>query len=746
MIFNLIHRLSIIFTLSLIAVAIITTSAFAEKSSYVKKLESIYNEIDIDLLKFPIEEFEISNFTYQKDLATFEFKSGKMYLIRYVDDRPNTAIFVGDGHALIKVPSHAERMTLQSISKDSTVDESFEYCFIRMADDFDLKLKEKFTSIKKTLKWKEFQITQEEAGEFYFKPTIKDAYDNYFQLTRSLLERNPNGYFWIDFNRYSYMYDPNRYQPNVIAYEFELGDWDLSEAVYLNSNVTTDLTNNELSKLEYPSTPIGYESTFELEGLNGDNLKSGKTDFKIKINSDSMKIVTTFLHYNLDVDSVYVNGYPADFSRRKDFNFLGVILPKYYKADDTLTLTYWYHGKNFDYIMPFVENRKAVEHNMKFIVPSDFYYIMPDMGNVAKAGGGKDTFTVYTQLPYSEFYFQGYAKDYDTVTVASQMGIPLTFLKSSAIKKGRDCYVPDEIYEASMTKSFNFMASKVGAPIGTFGLKIFPDGFTSMPGLVEMPQLLCYDPGYTNPLGGFNIFAGHSMARQWFAHQVKPYSDKEEWLELAAAEYLSLLFIENEDPSAYYSNLMLHKDSLNKLDQVSRVRPLYAGERAGREIMTNKGIWFFHMLRMLMLDTETLTDASFSKFFHRLTLVTNGKRFTNADIKETAEKYYGEDLSWFFNQWLFNYKRPKFDVTYEIQQKGDGYYVQTDIAMSKVDTDFKTPVLFNIADKDGKPRLFRKMIENPNSTFTFGPFPDKPSKFTFNEFFSVLSDDNVHKK
>ena len=626
-------QFSKIVTTALIAVIIFSASTFAEKSDYFKKLESIYNEIDIDLLKFPIEEIAITNFTYQKDLATFEFSNGKMYLIRYVDERPNTAIFVGEGHASIKIPSHAERMTLQSISNDSTVEQPFEYCFIRMADDFDLQVKEKFKSVTKTLKWKEFQITQEEQGEFYFKPTIKDAYDNYFQLTRSILERNPNGYFWIDFGRYTYTYDPNRYQPIVLSYEYEIGDWEISDAVYLNSGLQTELSNTQLSELTYPTTPLSYESSFELEGLKGDNIKSAVTDFKLVVNTDSMKIVTTFLHYNLDIDSVYANGYPVDFYRRKDLRFVGVVLPKYYKQDDTLTLTYFYHGKNFDYCMPFVENKKPVEHNMKFNVSSNIHYIMPDMGDVASAGRGRDTFTVNTMLPYSKFYFQGYATNFDTLSVISQLGMPITFYKSSAIRKGEDCFVPDDIYETSMTNSFNFMTSKVGAPIGTFSINVFPEGFTSMPGLVEMPQLICYDPGYTNPLGGFNILAGHSMARQWFGHQLKPYSDKEDWFELAAAEYLSLLFIENENSSAYYSNLMLHKDSLYKVSQLNPVGPLYAGERAGREIMTNKGIWFFHMLRMLMLDTETLTDASFSKLFHRkllqmLILLNKLKKYT----------------------------------------------------------------------------------------------------------------------
>ncbi len=730
----------------LVFIILCSSTVFAAKSEFYKKFESVYKAIDMDLLRHSIEELEIKDFTYQKDLATFQFKSGKMYLLRYIDDRPTTAIFIGEGNASIKVPSHAERMSLLSIAKDSVINEPFKICFIHMADDFDLQLKEKFTSVTKTLKWKDFQQVKESQGEFLFKPNIFHTYDNFFQLTHSLLERNKDGYFWIDFNRYNFTYDPNRPQPVIVGYEFEINDMEITDAVYLNANLTDEISNTDLSNVSYPTTPLSHSIELELGGMEGKNLESAQTDYKILINSDSLKFVNTFLHYNLKVDSIYLNGSPVEYHRRKDFKFIGIILPKYFYKNDTLTLTYWYHGKNFDYIMPYVENKQATEESFKFFVPKGFNYIMPDMGDIGYAGNGLDSFSVEPQLPYSVFYFQGYATNFDTLTKISQLGMPINFLKSKAIIKGRDCFVPDEKYENSMMNAFNFMASTVGAPIGTFGIYIFPEGFISMPGLVEMPQILCYNPGYTEPLGGFNIFTGHAMAMQWFGHQTKPYSDKEQWFELAASEFLSLLFIESEDPSAYYSNLKLHQDSLYKIDQLKRNRPLYAGNRAGFEINTNKGIWMFHMLRMLMLDTETLTDQNFNKFFHRLCLRTNGKVFKNADIIELAEKYYGSDLSWFFNQWLFNFSTPKFDVMYDILQEGTEYYVNVEIEMSKVDKNFTTPILINITDENGTPKLYRETIHSSLTSLSYGPFKKKPSKFTFNEFFSVLSDDNVRKK
>ena len=659
------HKSIIIFS----TIIFLLAASLSAESAFMKKFNDDYKQIDLDLLRHEIEELDITDFTYQKDIATFHFKSGKMYLLRYIDNRPTTAIFIGEATASINIPARSEQNSLLVLSGKKNVEETFEVCFIRMADDFDLALK-KFPSIKKKLKWKDFAKAKEAQGEFFFKPNINHFYDNYFQLIRSLYERNADGYFWVDFNRYNFTYDPNRPLPVVIGYEFEPNDLEITDAVELPAGLTGDISDYDISNVTYPVTAIDHYGTLDMNGLDGSRLESAESTMKVVINIDSLKFVSTFMHYNLDLDSIYFNGQPVDYHRRKDFAFIGIILPEYHYQGDTLTFTYWYDGKNYDYIMPYVEDFTPSHHAFTFTVPKGYNYIMPDQSEIKKVDGGKISFSVDFQSPTHSFYFQGIATNFDTLSKISSLGMPIHFLKSKSITKKTDCYVPDEIYEPSIMNAFNFMSSKMGAPIGAFGLYVYPEGFMSMPGMVQVPQILCYDPGLSEPLGGFNIFSGYSMSKQWFGKLMRPKSPRETWLATAAADYLSMMNIQHNDGDAYFSALLLRKDSLALLGQRNLNRPLYRSDANSSLISTNKGIWFFHMLRYMMLDLETGSDADFLKFFNRLCLLSNGKTFTNQDIKELAEKYYGEKLDWFFAQWLFDFKQPEYEVEYAIDKKG----------------------------------------------------------------------------
>ena len=82
------------------------------KSDFMKKFDGDYDLIDVDLLTNEGEEFTVADFVYQKDAATFTFKKGVIHLLRYVDGRPTTALFSGEGNVKINIPTQAERMSL----------------------------------------------------------------------------------------------------------------------------------------------------------------------------------------------------------------------------------------------------------------------------------------------------------------------------------------------------------------------------------------------------------------------------------------------------------------------------------------------------------------------------------------------------------------------------------------------------------------------------------------------------------
>ena len=163
-------------------------------------------------------------------------------------------------------------------------------------------------------------------------------------------------------------------------------------------------------------------------------------------------------------------------------------------------------------------------------------------------------------------------------------------------------------------------------------------------------------------------------------------------------------------------------------------------------IMSNRGVWLLHMLRFMMYDLEQKSEKKFQRFLHELSIFCNGKQYTNSDIQALAEKHYGEPLDWFFDQWLYQYGIPEFEVEYKIHNRKGGYSVTGDVKVKDVDPDFKMPVVLRVVTEDGQSTFYRHMISGTEDSFDLGMIDGKPKELIFNEFYSVLSRDKVKKK
>ena len=711
-----------------------------------------YALVDIDLLGNTGKVADVKDFTYTKDVATFHFSEGRMHLLRYVMGRPTLALFVGKGHADIEIPSHVERQSMFTVAQDSVIHEDFEECLIRMADDLDLALEEKYTFEDEQLGWRDFNVAKDKQSEFFFKPNIQHKYDNYFQLLRSAYERDANGYFWIDFNRYQYNFDPNRPEQVRISYEHEGGHTVATDGAVFQSKERGIYADDAMSDLIYPTTTLSKYGELEMGGLDGMSVTGGYGGIKLLINSDSLRFVSLFLHFNLKPDSAYLDGKLVGYHHRKDFSFIGILLPEYRYRGDTLDLKLWYRGKNFDCLFPTVENPQPAMHEVTFIVPRGFNYIAPDRGATEPHDGKYEKFTVSTSRPYNTFCIQGYATGFDTLAVTSDLGIGVNFLRSKHIKKGQDCFIPDALYEGATMGAFNFYSGRFGGPAGTFVENVYPEGYLlTMPGMIKLPKIACVTEGSYEAVGGFHALAGNAVARQWYGSLVQAATDRENWLSLAMPEYLSLLYIQDDlDGGEFYSNLVAKRDSIHTLHERIWDLPLAVGNRASETIpvntvKTNKGVWVLHMLRMLMFDTETGSDKVFLKFMHEFTFTANSKPFTNTDLIRLAEKHYGDKLDWFAHHWLYGVNYPEYDVKYSIEERGGEYYVDVAVETKGVRDDFKMPVILRVGE-NSESTFVRQMIPGGVSSFELGPYAKKPKDFHFNEYFSVLSKDNVGKK
>jgi hypothetical protein len=694
--------------------------------------------------KPPAELAEISNFVYEKDRATFTLDSGRIYFLRYVLDRPTTAIFIGHGHARMTVPMQTERQSLLYASGATDVDETFEVAFIRFADNFDLKLKERFTFEVTTLPWRDFNFATQAQGEFFFEPKVFHEYDHLFQLLRSVYERAEDGYFWIDFNRYVFSFDPNRPHEVHMSYEHEGGDQEITEGAVLQRQERGIDDDAELSDVLFPTTMISRQAWFRMKGLDGKVIDQADARVQMVINVDSLRFISLFLPYNLDVDSIYHNNAPIAFHRRGDFTFMGLILSTYVYQGDTLDLRLWYHGKDYGSLLPFVEDMTPTPLKLTFNVPASYNYLMPAKGERREVAGGRVEFDVIPDQPYHNFQFQPLATGFDTVTFMADAGINFNIIQSSAITKSDfQCFIPDEVYQPTVLKAFNFMTGRLGIPPATFEMFVFPDSTLSMPGLMEVPQVQCL----IKEEGGLDMSAGKQAARQYFGNLARPATDREFWILDGTSDYMSLLNVEQSlGAGVYFGELGRRRNHVYTEVENDDDVPLAAGNRVNPHLRTAKASWVMHMLHYLMYDLENPSDRPFLKFVRELSILVNGRLYKNTDFIELAEKHYGDSLNWFFDHWLYDRNIPEYDVAYAVAEREGQTYLDVTVNVKAVSEDFTFPVIMRVTHDNGSSTYHRKFIPAASSTFSLGPFESKPQDLIFNEFYSVLAKQNVDRK
>lgn len=194
-------------------------------------------------------------------------------------------------------------------------------------------------------------------------------------------------------------------------------------------------------------------------------------------------------------------------------------------------------------------------------------------------------------------------------------------------------------------------------------------------------------------VGGFGDgLISHELAHQWFGDLITMKSWQDIWLNEGFASYSEALYFESRDGKAAYRNYMAsmdynHTGSVFVRDTTS-VGSIFSGT------VYDKGAWVLHMLRHVVGD---------STFFQLLrSYVTDPRyRFGNAstdDFKNLAENISGQELDWFFEQWVYRAGRPSLRYAWKWEngqlilrlqqiQSGDSYRLPFDLAaIAGVDT------------------------------------------------------------
>ncbi len=219
-----------------------------------------------------------------------------------------------------------------------------------------------------------------------------------------------------------------------------------------------------------------------------------------------------------------------------------------------------------------------------------------------------------------------------------------------------------------------------------------------------------------------------AVAHQWWGVSVSPASKDDWWLSDGFSRYSEAMYVENAAGAAGLEEAV--KDmSVGALayDTVplSSASKLDIFSTEFQSLATDKGAMILHMLR------SVLGEDKYNKTMREFAAKFAGKSASMDDFKTIAEKNYGDQLTWFFSQWLDSTGAPEFKVKYTTyrlggataqqpkEEKTAGFRVTGEISQ---DLDlFRMPVDLRI-DTDGKTENKRIEVVGTTSPFSIETF------------------------
>jgi tetratricopeptide (TPR) repeat protein len=219
----------------------------------------------------------------------------------------------------------------------------------------------------------------------------------------------------------------------------------------------------------------------------------------------------------------------------------------------------------------------------------------------------------------------------------------------------------------------------------------------------------------------------NAVARQWWEALISPSTRNHLWIENGMATYSELLWTEHAVGEGAMST-QLHNEMVGALTE--NTVPVIQSARLEDfspelwALTGSKGASVIQMLRYVMGD---------EKFFQALKSFIQGntwKSVNTDDFRKAAEAAMGQDLGYFFIQWIESSEAPEFHLEYTVFRttteggKMGHYRVMGKIAQD-MDT-FRMPVVLKI-ETEGNPEQQKVEVMGTSSEFTVDTF-GKPKK------------------
>ncbi|MGH1362960.1 MAG: M1 family aminopeptidase [Calditrichia bacterium] len=756
---------------------IVVSAGFAEDD---REVPEDYERLFEQLTSLEIDKEQVAdvrNLTLRRDAGTFLLQEGKIAFLKPVDGRIHGAVFIGKGSFRMTPPTKVEREQLSRFTEKEEVNQKLKRVFLFFADKTEEELRNKLDFTKSKLPRK--AQSEVDYALKYLWQKKKKRFDYLF--LRTLLNDSQNGLFYAHFSERQFdpwFFEINPYEDEEIRFSRRR-----KGASFLHLREVINQFHKESDYRQEQIIPESHSSMhithYDIDcTLKGSQLEfAAKTRLDITMLQDEQKWLHVFLYYKLKIDSlIWDSGQHAEFVKEKENALLWIKADSILSRDDSRSLTIYYHGdlieRRKDWF--FIQSSKGwyPRHDFQQLSTFDVRYTVPENMSFASFGElasdsliDKNRITQWTsEQPIRNGSFNvGFFTDHE---VLADSTIPISVmmsetghqeigrqLASSGVGSGRNMEI--EVGE-DIANSVSYFRKIYGdlASSRLYATDIPYGHGEAFPGLLHLAWLTFQN---TNDAGDDQIFRAHEVAHQWWGIGVDFQTYHDQWLSEGFAEYAGWSYFHNlllndEDEKKFYDIVKAWREKIvnNRsffFGEGMQAAPIWLGPRVQNSetkgdytlIIYKKGAWVLHMLSSMFMALETASEQRFTDIVRGFFQENIGKRVSTEDFQHWVEAQTGEELDWFFEQWVYGTEIPEYRVASKISETSDGQWlVELQVERCDVSAQFQMPMLVGIEYAKEQIEMKRINIREQMNQFSY-IVSEKPKKVLFNHRESVLA-------
>jgi hypothetical protein len=721
---------------------------------------------------------EVHSLMIERDAGTFVLEEGRLAFAKPFAGRQVAAMFVGRGTFRFAPASQVEREQLERTYKTKVFRRRFEHLTLIVSDSTFAELLPVLQFHTDTLG----ALRKAWNTTFSYLTARKLHYARPLPAVQMLLDGADNGFFW------GLMNDRKNEDPIFFALVPEYAERVLLERKpegdrrglfrqYNSERVSMLFAAGDPDTLRRNIRP-GYEAVHYSTDLTlaSDLTCTAVADIDLLAHGLPRAWIGFDFPEELVVDEVSMGGRPQNYFREDENPMMWVRLDHAIPPESTATLRVRYHGELFERSDDWVVHKFSTGWYPEPWYGSDATWDMTfhSPRDIQLLGCGTRTSFRQEKLVNHSTWRIAYPLPWASFTVNFLRGTrvtgdslpPLTVwmrhldgagrVEDATFAELKDAKDYDRRVALDVARAFQFYRQHLGEPLATeFNAVETPSWvYEAYPGLVHMmlrEDKLLPGPEYTP-----DLIRAHELSHQWFGLSVFPATYHDQWLSEGFADFCSIWYLQasRKDSKNYFKVLDAWRERLltNRkfmFGTGQEAGPIWLGTRTSSSttegdyslVVYAKGAWVLHMLRNYLLDLNDPSEARFRGLMRDFYQRYRGRRVFTEEFRAAVERAAGEDMGWFFAQWVYGTEVPAFRFTWTAEPAGTQWRVKCRIERSKVPDSFRCPLLVRVDFPGDKFSRQRVWSEGPVTEFELPLAPEKPLSVDFNDLHSVLCEE-----